>query len=378
MFARRVAAAVALLAGLAASAQDGPTSQAAPGPALLELRAARTPAAAVDAYARAAAAEPDNPAVTAAFLRQMIDLNVPHLAEAAARRALEREPHNGVALAICAYSAAMRGTTARALDVVADAVKQSPREPFVQRTAGQLVAWYEVQEQSEQLSAGEKSDLQLIRRELSGRPAYSDGFREAREVYRKITPAPLFANQPAPPRDEAAPAGVPIPANDDWPYDDPGYEGWPIYTGFPYDVLPLGGWSGVYLGTDGYYYSAGACGVPGFPHYSRQPYAYVPGKYAPPAVARPGDNGPWPRPAPQEPPLFVGPGDKEAGERRTAVKPPPTWDGGGVRPPPPLWGGGTPHTPPPIFRATPGYKPPPAVQPGQKPDQYPPPGTKRN
>jgi len=69
----------------------------------------------VDAYTRAQVADPGNIDVESAYVRRMVELNVPELAEAQARDVVTRNPADGLARAVVGYMAATRGQSGRPL-----------------------------------------------------------------------------------------------------------------------------------------------------------------------------------------------------------------------------------------------------------------------
>ena len=227
----------------------------APASPLEALRAAANPSAAVDAYARAATTQPGNIDLEKAYIRKMVDLNVPEMADLQARNLVQRDGSDGLAWAVVAYMAAARGAPAAAIMNLKTAIQQSPDDPFVLRTAAQVVAWYDAQTDRSMLSKDDTQTLEWIRAQGAGRPAYADAYRAAADLRRNWAAnngAP--ATQPAasapatqPYAADSVAAGTqpqqPPPVEYSYPtYSDP-YAWYPIYPAYPY-------------GGGGYYWSS--------------------------------------------------------------------------------------------------------------------------
>jgi len=84
-------------------ARSAPSTSPSPNGLTEAIEKAGDPSAAVEAYARAPRAEPDNPHLTEAYLRRMVALGAPQLAEKQAEEAVARNPQDGVAWAVLAF-----------------------------------------------------------------------------------------------------------------------------------------------------------------------------------------------------------------------------------------------------------------------------------
>src|SRR5689334_20568620 len=113
--------------------------------ALRNIEQAPDPSAAIDAYAKGVAIDTNGLAVESAFLRKMVSFDLPEMAEAQARDLTRRDPLNGLAWGVQAHVSGRRGDMAAALGEVQVAARRSPDDPFVQRTAARLLAWYDTQ-----------------------------------------------------------------------------------------------------------------------------------------------------------------------------------------------------------------------------------------
>src|SRR5438067_4217306 len=159
---RKFATSAILAAGMmtgssAAFAADPPPSQAVPESqiavddpaedahvrdAVSAIEKAPDPSAAVEAYANAPAR--DSVPLKQAYVKRLISLGVPEMAEAQARDMVKRRPDDGVAWAVVAYMDARRGKTSDSMEDIVLAVRRAADDPFVQRTAGQMLAHYDV------------------------------------------------------------------------------------------------------------------------------------------------------------------------------------------------------------------------------------------
>jgi hypothetical protein len=159
-------------------------------PALDDLARATSPSAAVEAYARARLAAPDNLMVEQVYVRRMVELGAPDMCAAQAQHVVSHEPDNGLAWAVLAFNAARDKDYAAALTCIAKAARCEPRDRFVQRTAGQLLAWYDTQADPARVSADLRDALRQIRRDLAGQSEYHAAYREARAFYEQNENAP--------------------------------------------------------------------------------------------------------------------------------------------------------------------------------------------
>lgn len=161
------------------------TTHRSPQQWLEPIRNAPTPSAAVDAYANAAEQLRHDGAADHQYMHRMIDFGLPELAEFQAQRVAERRPRDGTARAVGAYMQARRGSDVEALRQIAVAADLSPGEPFVQRTAGQLVAWMDARMDKAQIPPDVLSSVESTRRRLRRNAGFNDAYWSAREEYRR-------------------------------------------------------------------------------------------------------------------------------------------------------------------------------------------------
>ena len=124
------------------------------------VRQAPDPSAAVAAYAAAAGRVGPNPTVDDAYVRRMVEFNLPDLAESQAQNLVKVDPANDVARAVIAYTQGRRGQAVEALGTIVQAAggDRPVTDPFVLRTAGQLVAWYDTRADKAQIQHGGGTD----------------------------------------------------------------------------------------------------------------------------------------------------------------------------------------------------------------------------
>ena len=144
------------------------------------------PSAAINAYANARVTLPDKPVeIESAYVHRMIDFGVPALAEAQARDLVQRDPKNGQAWAVLAYMDAKRGQTDAAMSEIETAGKFSPDDPFVQSTAGQLLAWYDSGASINAVSEPVARGVPLLREMISTKPEFAGAYQAAMDEYRQ-------------------------------------------------------------------------------------------------------------------------------------------------------------------------------------------------
>ena len=149
--------------------------------ALSQIKLAATPSAAIQAYADVQTVSPGNLVAENAFVRRMVELGLPEMAESQAQDLIKRTPDDGLAWAVSAYIHAKRDQLTGALYNAAVAVELLPGDEFVQRTAGQIVAWFDSVDKAKQTSAA-KSAANAIRIRLAGRETFAKAYMQAAEA----------------------------------------------------------------------------------------------------------------------------------------------------------------------------------------------------
>jgi uncharacterized membrane protein YgcG len=168
----------------AATRPDSSTLANVP-PHLRAIREAPDPSAAIDAYAKAQAVAPGDPATQPAFVERMVELGLPEMAEMQARDLARQDPKNGLSWGVLAYSASKRGHIGEALADLTSAYRLAPDEPFVQSTAGQLLAWYDSNATRVAIPAPTLTAVTQMQKELQDKPAYANAYRLVAQVYQQ-------------------------------------------------------------------------------------------------------------------------------------------------------------------------------------------------
>jgi len=148
-----------------------------------QIRDARDPSAAVEAYAVAIKLAPKDLGVEDAFVRKMVEFGLPEMAANQAADVAARDPTNGLARAVVAFMNAHRDRTPDALADIVVAARLNPRDPFVLRTAGQIAAWYDTQAEQSEIDEDLRASTEAMRRDLSGRAEFDNAYARARAAY---------------------------------------------------------------------------------------------------------------------------------------------------------------------------------------------------
>jgi hypothetical protein len=132
---------------------------------------------------------------------------------------------------------ARRGDTPAAVSAVVTAARLAPDDPFVQRTTGQLAAYYDQNAGRVTLPAAVKGSLDDVRKAMATKDIYARAYREASEAYAEgpsDEPVPYAAPYPAPSAPSSAyydsyynRAYYPAPYTDPYAYGYPEYAWWP-------------------------------------------------------------------------------------------------------------------------------------------------------
>lgn len=152
---------------------------------LSEVRSAGDPSSAVEAYARAREALAHDTAAEHAYMERMVAFGLPEMTEAQARDVKARWPRDGVSRAVVAYMDARRGNDIAALTGVVQAADLTPDDRFVQRTSGQLVAWFDVRADKRQIPTDLAASVESLRRRMRGNFEFNEAYRRARNTYRE-------------------------------------------------------------------------------------------------------------------------------------------------------------------------------------------------
>jgi|GEM_PF-3925181 len=153
--------------------------------AVNDIAQAETPSNALFAYATGLKIDPDSPELNDAYLKKMVDFKLPHVAYDAAQKLIAAQPQNGLAWSVLAYTEAQRGNMPVALANIVLAAENTPDNPFVQQTTGQLFAWYDNYTDLPDLPDAIKTSLVNLKKSFALSPAYTDAYQQAAQIYQK-------------------------------------------------------------------------------------------------------------------------------------------------------------------------------------------------
>ncbi len=168
--------------------------------AVQALQQAPDPSAAVAAYANGVATDRNNPKLVDAYVTRMVDLGLPEMAFHQAEALATWQPNNGLAWGVVAYVSARRAQMPEAIAAINLAGQFAPDNKFVQHTAGELVAWYDLKADKSQIPENSKSGLVRVRSLLDKRPDFIEAYSTAQKAYEaQATPAAQNAQAQLPP-----------------------------------------------------------------------------------------------------------------------------------------------------------------------------------
>src|SRR5882724_10302670 len=116
-----------------------------------------------------------------AYVRRMAEAGRPDLAEARANEVLDIDLAEPVSKAVLGALRAKRGDVEGAVADVATAVLYGADEPFVRRTAGQILAWHDTRTGT--MADDMETSLETMRRSVGGTPECDEAYSAARDAY---------------------------------------------------------------------------------------------------------------------------------------------------------------------------------------------------
>lgn len=152
--------------------------------AIQAIQQAPDPSATVAAYVNGAAVDRNDPKLSEAYVARMVDLGLPELAFRQAQALTTRESNNGLAWGVIAYVEARRGNMSDAISAINLAGQLAPDNLLVERTAGEIIAWYDVKADKASLSDNAKNGLSTIRGVLGERPEFANAYETAKKAYK--------------------------------------------------------------------------------------------------------------------------------------------------------------------------------------------------
>jgi Flp pilus assembly protein TadD len=158
--------------------------------AIQAIEQAPDPSATVAAYVNGAAVDRKDPKLSEAYVIRMVDLGLPELAFHQAQTLTTLQSNNGLAWGVVAYVEARRGNMAEAISAINLAGQFAPTSPLVQRTAGEIMAWYDTKADKATLSENARRGLATIRGLLEKRPEFANAYDTAKKAYQGQASAP--------------------------------------------------------------------------------------------------------------------------------------------------------------------------------------------
>ena len=182
---------VVLFGPSAARATDpaaAPTTM--PTNAASTILAAPDASGAVTAFANALAGNKEDPAVYRAYVRKMVDLNLPQLAGDQAQTLTKLDPRSGLGWAVQAYLAAGKNDYRMALATIRQAAEFLPEDSFVARTAAQIMGWYDTHYKYADLPKEYRTLLSQLTQKFNDRPEFAIAYRTTLEDLAPRIPLP--------------------------------------------------------------------------------------------------------------------------------------------------------------------------------------------
>src|SRR5690242_10456834 len=151
--------------------------------AIQAVEQASDPSAAVTAYANGFAIDRNDPKLYQAYVNRMVDFGLPEMAYRQAQMLTTLDSNNGLSWGVVAYVEARRAQMPEALSAVISAGQFAPNNQFVQRTAGEILAWYDFKADKAQLSASTKDGVARLHGSLAREVAFSNAYETAKKAY---------------------------------------------------------------------------------------------------------------------------------------------------------------------------------------------------
>jgi hypothetical protein len=215
------------------------TSADAVAPYIQSIQQATDPSALITAYANGFAVDRTSLKLHEAYVSRMVDFGLPEMAYHQAELAASLNPRNGMVRGVLAYVYAKRGQMAEAMAEIAQAANLSPDQPFVQRTTGELLAWYDRNFLTVKIPDALKVSLDGVRSAMSSRAQFAQAYDDARKALAEQAAEAAAEKATAPAGSSAPPTTQPSaqndPANEQYPPDAYVY---PSGGGYGYSQQP--------------------------------------------------------------------------------------------------------------------------------------------
>ena len=151
--------------------------------AIQAIQQAADPSAAVAAYANGFAIDRNDPELYEAYVDRMVDLGLPEMAYHQAQTLTTLQSSNGLAWGVVAYVDARRGQMPEAISAINLAGQSAPDSRFVEHTAGEILAWYDLKADKASIPPSAKEGLDKIRTLLQTHTPYTEAYNTAKAAY---------------------------------------------------------------------------------------------------------------------------------------------------------------------------------------------------
>jgi hypothetical protein len=189
--------------------------------AIAAIQQAPDPSAAVAAYANGFAIDRKDPKLYEAYVARMIDLGLPEMAYHQAQTLTTLDSNNGLAWGVVAYVDARRSQMPEAISAINLAGQLVPDNTFVEHTAGEMVAWYDLKADKINLPISAKDGVAKMRGLMGKHPTFIEAYNTAKAAYQSQANAPtgssgpssqLTPDQAAPPQYQPTPNVEAVPS----------------------------------------------------------------------------------------------------------------------------------------------------------------------
>jgi len=143
------------------------------------------PSAAITAYARGCAIDRTQPEIHNVYMRRMLEFGLPNIAYYPAKTLTALEADNGMAWGVLGYVHGKRGELADALSAATRAADLCRGDPSILHSAGQLVAWYDLDPELPRIPDRTKRTIEKVRADSMKLPAFAKAYRAIEQAYQQ-------------------------------------------------------------------------------------------------------------------------------------------------------------------------------------------------
>lgn len=160
-------------------------SPASPG-AIQAIQQAKDPSSAVQAFVEGIAHNGNNVSLYQAYVNKMVSFGLPGMAYSQAQYAVDVDSRFGLGWAVLAYGDSRQDQMTTAFSEIVQADRYANNDPFVQATAGQLLAWYDNASDKPAIDATLQGDLARMRTNMMDLPAFKQAYQAADKNYKNL------------------------------------------------------------------------------------------------------------------------------------------------------------------------------------------------